>query len=90
MVYKLFKSNQFKRSYKKLQLSDSDEQAFIDVAFKLLNAITLDVKYKEHALTGNFAQYKECHIKPDLLLIYMIDNATVKLVDIGTHSELFG
>lgn len=89
MIYKLFKSNQFKRSYKKLQLNDSEEQAFIDVAFKLLNAIELDVKYKDHTLTGNYAQYKECHIKPDLLLIYKLEAMVIQFVDIGTHSELF-
>ncbi|MFA6144394.1 MAG: type II toxin-antitoxin system YafQ family toxin [Sulfurimonas sp.] len=89
MMYKLFKSNQFKRSYKKLQLNDSEEQAFIDVAFKLLNGIELDIKYKDHALTGNYAQYKECYIKPDLLLIYKLEDMVIQFVDIGRHSELF-
>lgn len=89
MTYRLFKSNQFKRSYKKLQLSDKDEQAFIDIAYKLLNGITLDSKYRDHTLVGEYAQYRECHIKPDLLLIYKIEDGTVKLVDIGSHSELF-
>ena len=53
MTYRLFKSNQFKRSYKKLQLSDKDEQAFIDIAYKLLNGIALDSKYRDHTLVGN-------------------------------------
>ncbi len=89
MTYRLFKSNQFKRSYKKLQLSDKDEQAFIDIAYKLLNGIALDSKYRDHTLVGEYAQYRECHIKPDLLLIYKIEDDIVKLVDIGSHSELF-
>ena len=89
MIYRLFKSNQFKRSYKKLQLSDKDEQAFIDIAYKLLNGIALDSKYRDHTLVGEYVQYRECHIKPDLLLIYKIEDDIVKLVDIGSHSELF-
>lgn len=89
MTYRLFKSNQFKRSYKKLQLSDKDEQAFIDIAYKLLNGIALDSKYRDHTLVGEYVQYRECHIKPDLLLIYKIEDDIVKLVDIGSHSELF-
>ncbi len=89
MIYKLFKTNQFKRSYKKLQLNDAEEQAFIDVVFKLLSGLALDKKYKDHSLVGELSDYRECHIKPDLLLVYRLENGILKLVDIGTHSELF-
>lgn len=89
MSYKLFKTNQFKRSYKKLKLPDSHDQAFIDVVYKLLNSIKLEEKYCEHPLKGEFTGFIECHLKPDLLLIYKIDNNILKLVDIGSHSELF-
>lgn len=89
MKLRLFKSNQFKRSFKKLQLSDTEEQAFIDVAYKLLNGIDLEEKYRDHFLKGEYAGYKECHIKPDLLLIYTIEDTVLRLIDMGTHSELF-
>ena len=89
MKYKLFKTNQFKRAFKKLRLSDSQEQAFIDVVYKLLNSIELEKKYKDHVLTGKYADFNECHLKPDLLLIYQINNGILKLVDIGSHSTLF-
>jgi len=89
MKYKLFKTNQFKRSYKKLKLTDREEEAFIDVAYKLLNGIELDKKYKNHTLKGDYAGFQECHIKPDLLLIYIIENGVLKFVDIGSHSQLF-
>ena len=46
-------------------------------------------KYKDHQLIGKMKDFRECHIKPDLLLIYMIEDNTLKLVDIGSHSELF-
>lgn len=89
MKLKLFKTNQFKRSYKKLKLKDSEEQAFIDVAYKLLNDIRLDDKYCEHQLKGDYLGFKECHLKPDLLLVYSVQEGVLKLVDIGSHSELF-
>ena len=52
---------------------------------------TLDIKYRDHALTGNYEGYRECHIKPDLLLIYYIENdiLTLTLSDTGSHSDLF-
>ncbi len=89
MKYKLFKTNQFKRAFKKLRLSDSQEQAFIDVVYKLLNDIELEKRFKDHTLTGNYSGFKECHLKPDLLLIYQTDNDILKLVDIGSHNSLF-
>jgi len=87
--YRLFKTNTFKRSYKKIRLSDEEELAYIDVAYNLLCDNKLLEKYKDHQLIGNMKDFKECHIKSDLLLIYMIEDNTLKLVDIGSHSELF-
>lgn len=57
----------------------------------LRKGITLDEKYKDHQLTGNFALFRECHIKSDWLLIYMIENdiLTLTLIDTGSHSDLF-
>ena len=59
--------------------------------------ITLPAKYHDHVLTGDWAHHGECHIKPDLLLVYMkIDdkdsedkNGELRLVRLGSHSELF-
>lgn len=87
--YRLFKTNTFKRSYKKKRPSDEEELAYIDVAYNLLCANKLVEKYKDHQLVGQMKDYRECHIKPDLLLVYMIEDETLKLVDIGSHSELF-
>lgn len=52
---------------------------------------TLDIKYRDHALTGNYEGYRECHIKSDWLLIYYIENdiLTLTLSDTGSHSDLF-
>ena len=87
--YRLFKTNQFKRSYKKLKLTDNEDLAYIDIVYNLLCSIELVGKYNDHQLKGDMKDFRECHIKPDLLLIYIIDNDTLKLVDIGSHTELF-
>ena len=89
MKFGLARTKKFKRSFKKLCLKDSDETIYIDVVSKLLNGIPLDKKYKDHFLKGNPQQYKECHLKPDLLLIYRVYRDEVQLIDIGSHSELF-
>ena len=51
----------------------------------------LAAKYRDHDLSGDWAGYRECHIKPDLLLIYRKSDAdTLRLARPGSHSELFG
>ena len=62
-----------------------------EVVDTLRRGITLDEKYHDHELTGNYKGFRECHVKPDWLLIYLIegDILTLTLVDTGTHSDLF-
>ena len=52
----------------------------------------MDRKHRDHALKGDFKGYRECHIKPDVLLIYKIEKDVLILVlaDIGSHTNLFG
>ncbi len=73
----------------KHRLNDEEDLAYIDVVYNLLCDVKLAEKYKDHQLAGKLKEFRECHIKPDLLLIYMVDDHTLKLVDIGSHSELF-
>ena len=87
--YRLFKTNLFKRSYKKQRLTDEEDLAYIDIVYNLLCDVKLEDKYKDHQLKGSMKDFRECHIKPDLLLVYMVEENTLKLVDIGSHSELF-
>jgi mRNA interferase YafQ len=81
------RSTAFKRDFKKYGELDT---ALIDVLYKLLHDETLPEKYRDHSLTGNWLGYRECHIKPDLLLIYKkSDKNTLRLARLGSHSELF-
>ena len=58
---------------------------------ELLKENTLPQKYKDHALTGNYRGFRECHISPDWLLIYAVDKDKLVLIvsRTGTHSDLF-
>jgi mRNA interferase YafQ len=58
---------------------------------KIVNDSPLEVRYKNHLLSGNYVGCFECHIKPDWLLIYMLDNEanTATFLRTGTHSDLF-
>ena len=51
----------------------------------------LDEKYRDHGLTGKFQGFRECHIKPDWLLVYLIEDdiLTLTLVDTGSHADIF-
>ena len=70
-------------------MSDEEESSYVDVLFKLLNGIELEKKYKDHQLKGNMKEFRECHIKPDLLLMYGIIDDVLELVNIGSHNEIF-
>ena len=82
------RSSAFKRDFKKHGDIDA---ALIEVLYKLLNDDPLPEKYRDHSLIGDWDGYRECHVKPDLLLIYkMSDENTLRLARLGSHSELFG
>lgn len=61
----------------------------IEVLYLLLNDKPLPQQYKDHELIGNWKGFRECHIKPDLLLIYRKNDDLLQLVRLGSHSELF-
>ncbi len=81
----------FKKDYKAAMKRNLDIE-LIDECIRLLAAREeLDPKYHDHALTGNWAGNRECHILPDWLLIYRIedDDLVLVLARTGTHSDLF-
>ena len=90
-LYTVEQSNQFKRELKKLRKRGYDMTVINGVVNTLSNGEKLDVKYRDHALIGNFKGYRECHITPDWLLVYKIKANVLTLVlhRTGTHSDLF-
>ena len=83
---KIEHTNAFKRDYK---LHENLSSALVEVLWKLSNDESLPVKYRDHALTGNWADFRDCHIRPDLVLIYRkVGDDVLQLVRMGSHSEL--
>lgn len=82
-------SKSFKKAFKKL--NDNEKKLTKDIIWQLANNEELASKYKDHALIGSYKGFRECHVKPDLLLIYKKQNEILLLtcVEIGSHSELF-
>jgi mRNA interferase YafQ len=82
---------QFKRDYKR-ELKGQHKKYLNDNFEKFLEMLVKDEpipkKYKDHALTGNWKDFRDCHLKPDLVLIYKKTDDTLILVRLGSHSEL--
>lgn len=91
MKYSLVLSGKFKKSLKLARKRGLNINLLDEVVEKLLHGIPLDEKNKDHALSGNYKGYRECHVQPDWLLIYLIEDdiLTLTLVDTGTHADLF-
>lgn len=83
----------FKRDYKRTQATPRHkdiEALLLAVGNLLADDKSLPEKHRDRALSGNWKDHRECHLKPDLLLIYKRpDNKTLRFVRIGSHSELF-
>lgn len=86
------RTRQFKRDYKreaKALHRTTLNVDLIDVVTTLANDVPLLEKHRDHALTGEWEDYRDCHIKPDLILIYRKHHADVlQLARLGSHSEL--
>lgn len=91
MKYTVKQSGKFKKSYKLAKKRGLNISILKDVVTKLANGIPLESKYKDHALKGDLDGFRECHIQPDWLLIYLVEDdiLTLTLVDTGTHADLF-
>lgn len=91
-MLEVFLTTTFRKDYKLMKKRGYDMKQLDNVINKLRNHENLDAKYRDHALTGNFAGFRECHIKPDWLLIYQINNGKLLLIlsQTGTHDDLFG
>lgn len=90
-MYKVKITNTFKRSYKLMKKRGLDISLLDKVIDDIRQGKELDIKYRNHELKGKFKGFYECHIQPDWLLIYFIENniLTLTLVDTGSHADIF-
>ncbi len=84
-------TSRFKKGLKLAVKRGLDISLLENVVVKIQNRVPLDEKYRDHALSGDYSGYRECHVQPDWLLIYLIEDdiLTLTLVETGTHADLF-
>lgn len=90
-MLELVTTGQFRKDYKRLKKRGYDMNLLENTINLLLNEQSLDDRYRDHGLVGNYVGFRECHILPDWLLIYAADKEKLILTAsrTGTHSDLF-
>lgn len=86
------RTSQFKRDYKREKKSGRHKTLDVNL-LAIVELLSLDLpllrRYYDHSLTGEWSDHRDCHIKPDLVLIYRKpDDDSLELVRLGSHSEL--
>ncbi len=84
-------TSQFKKDYKLAMKRDLDISLMDDCIRKLAACEDLPTRLRDHELTGRWAGHRECHVQPDWLLVYRIedDDLVLVLARTGSHSDLF-
>ena len=90
MKYGIRKTSRYKRSLKKMLKRGKDIGKIADVVRRLAEGETLPPQFRDHALAGNLAGLRDCHVENDWVLLYYIEQDVLVLVlaDTGTHSDL--
>lgn len=91
-MYKIVYTNRMKRDAKLMKKRGKDMGKLINVLSLLASGNPLPLQYKDHSLTGNLQDFRECHIEPNWLLMYQIyeDTLILSATATGTHADLFG
>lgn len=92
MKYDIVITNSCKRDIKKASKQGKNINLLFEIVDQLSEGKELPAKYRDHKLSGKYEGKRECHIEPDFLLIYQINEKEIilYLVRVGSHSELFG
>jgi mRNA interferase YafQ len=90
-LLKLKQTTQFKKDLRRMAKRGADMDLLDEVILMLRKQERLPEKYRDHALTGDWAGYRDCHVLPDWLLIYMISDEELILTATrtGAHSDIF-
>lgn len=81
-------TSRFDKDLRKMKKRGENLALLFAVVTDLANEISLPPKNHDHTLSGNWLGFRECHIRPDWLLVYKIDGGTLMLYRTGTHSDL--
>ena len=91
-MYQILFTNKMKRDLKLMKKRGKDISKLSNILNKLANGDILAYKHKDHQLSGDMSDFRECHIESDWLLVYRIEKDELVLIatETGTHSDLFG
>ncbi len=91
-MYKIVYTNRMKKDAKLMRKRGKDMNKLIKVLALLAEGNPLPAKYKDHQLSGNLSDFRECHIEPDWLLMYQIydDILIISATATGSHTDLLG
>ena len=90
-IYKVRWSSRFKKDYKRAMRRGEDIAKLDETIQQLANGETLPATMRDHELAGKWIRHRECHLAPDWLLIYTIQNdvLVLELTRTGSHADLF-
>ena len=89
MKFPVRRTTQFKKDVKKLLKGGSDIEKLLFVVNELAEGRELAAKHQEHSLKGTYKDKRDCHIEPDWILMYAIEDDELVLYRTGTHANLF-
>ena len=82
--------NRFKKDFSRWIKGTPLETEFAELLRMLASDGLLPARYRDHPLKGQWRGHRDCHLRSDVVLIYQRGEKTIRLVRIGSHSELFG
>jgi len=91
-MLEIFESSAFKKDRKRESKNSHNkdiDQRIVEVLSLISKDVVLPSKYRLHKLRGPYSGFLECHVKPDLLMIFRLEDNSVYLLRLGSHSELF-
>ncbi len=91
MTYRVKFTSAYQKDYKRAKKRRLDIGLLDAVVDELRQGHTLPAMHRDHELKGNWAGFRECHIQPDWLLIYLVEDdiLTLTLTNTGTHADVF-
>jgi mRNA interferase YafQ len=85
----IFQTSQFKKDFKRLKKRGKDLSKLKEVVSAIANSEALEERHRDHALSGNWSGSRDCHVEPDWILIYRVEENDLFLERTGSHSDLF-
>lgn len=87
---KIKRHKSFLKDFANIKLTDGQFERFVQFVALMREDKELPPESKDHALKGNWTDFRECHLSGDVLLVYFVENNEITLVRIGSHSLIFG